>query len=754
QRKVGFQTFFFAVLKRPWIIIVCLVLILGPLGWYLKNTVPTYRSSSVVMASVKRGSNFADVMSIVGGAQSNTKESKYYTSILESASYYESVVEQIIATYPDMPPDSLARIIYSGNNLDFNYDRRNEGFLEIYALSESPKFALALATSSLEQFRKRCVNLERAEALRISSFIDDQITHISSSLEQAEASLHRFLSGRGLLLTDAEGGVGQELLELEQDLSTAEAQVEMVEINVESYRRQMNDLLTRLEQESASGTSDEIIDLKSQIEEIRQTLQNHADNLSEADIQRLRNRRDQLRGEIVRSISASAGNSSSSMEVSLTLQQLEEAIELALFELTNFQNQARFYQIQIDRFKTNHPNLSEDILEYIRQSRSKEVLRKTLDILLEKREEARIRVASEQGGIRVIDSPRLPSRPLGEGKMRKFLFGIILALGLGIGISVLIEILDQTIIGEKDIQHFNIPVFGTIPVVVPDKKFFSGVFPIRSAKRKRHGKHSEEEISGKMLSDFSEKSPIAEAYRSLKLSLLFLAEDQQKQVFVISSPSASEGKSLTVANLAISLAQGDKKTLIVDTDLRKSIIHKYFRIDRKPGLTDHLLKNVPLEEIIKPSQVKNLSLITAGTSPPNPAELIASQKMTDFVTKLRSMFDIILFDTPPILICADSRLMAEKTDGIVILTKVESTNLRAFEHSLDMLQLLKNIDVLGAILNQAEYRFGQPYYYVHRYYNPYSYGYYYHGYEYYYSDDKETGERIKKRKKKRVAKST
>jgi capsular exopolysaccharide synthesis family protein len=745
---ITFMSVFLAILKRPWIIVSSLLIIIVPLVFYLMSISTVYSSSSTVMVSV-RGSSFLDAVSLVEGASSDAKSEKYYTSILDSRAFREDVAEQIVISYPDMPSDSVDRIVRS--SIGFAANRREPGFLSIYATSQSPDFAKHLAEISLDKFQSRSVDLQREDALHISRFINDQVESISKKLEQAEEELQSFLSRKKLIIVSPETGITQELFELELKNNEAKANLEMLVINISSFDHQMNELLSKLTAESNDVDEAKINELKARLSKIRRNLDNaNSLKLNQAKIQVLKVERDQLRNELIGYLTpTSPGKNGSISNVSVTLQKLEEELGSALLKQTAFQNQVSFYGLQIERFRKEHPNLSEDILTFASLSRAKEVLQKTLDILLEKREEIRIRVESEMGGIKVIDAPRVPDSPLARKRSQKLIIGFLMAFGMGILLSVIFDKFDNTIKDENDInQSYDFSVFGTIPSLDDDK--YHGLEYDRYSRKNDKKLETDDnpkakngKSNDKLLKHYSEKSPIAEAYRSLKINLQFLATDKSKKMFVISSPSASEGKSMTTSNLGISFARGGAKTLIIDCDLRKSVQHKNFEIERKPGLTNYLYGQVGLDEIIQEVEVDNLSVIPAGNSPNNPAGLLASDKMKNLLNELRSQFDFILVDTPPILVCSDSRILAEFVDGMIAIVKVESTNIKALDHAIQLTKHL-NIEVLGIILNQVSFRFGRAYYYTYRYYKPYSYysGYYYKRAYYDYTEG-EDGEKIK-----------
>jgi len=733
------MTVFLAVLKRPWILILMLLMIMVPLIGYIYTIVPVYISSAMVMVSNTSGRSFLEEVAGMGDYFTEERSDRYYTSILDSRAFYDQVTWRFLQLNPDLPGDSVQSMVRGG--ISYAKNPREEGFLTLSARSQSPDMALRLAQVALEEFRNRAIELEREDAVRVSKFIDEQIGHISDELAVAERELQDFLTSRDIVITDVETGIVGELFDLEKNLSQAEASAEMCRINIESYSQQISDMMKKLSAEYTSTQEEGVDSLKLQMEQVRLQLQQaEAERQSEASIHKLMNEMERLRLQMVNRIAAPSQTSEGGYPtIGVTLQKLEEKLEAALIEQTGFQNQIYYFQAQIDQFKAAHPNLPDDVLEYARLTRSKDVLQTTLEFMLTKRETARIRVALEQGGIQVIDEPRMPAGPVSQSRMKKLVFGILAAIFLGLLVSTVADRLDNTVREESDVrQTLGLSVFGTIPVLTHEKLSLDGMLP-KALKRNR-GNGAE----GRLLTSFDQKSPVAEAYRSLKITIQFAAKDQRKKVFVISSPSASEGKSLTTANLGISFAQGGKRTLIIDGDLRRAIQHRFFDMDRKPGLTNYLYGDNELKDSIHPTNVNGLFLLTAGTSPLNPAELLASHQMKDLVAKVREEFDIVLIDSPPIMICSDPLVMAEAADGIIVIAKVESTKIRAIEHAATIIQRL-NIDLAGVILNQIELRFGSTYYFAYRYYRPYS---YYGSYTYVYDyEEGAGGEQIKKHRR-------
>ena len=746
-----------AVLKRPWILLVSLLFIIIPLSIYLLNISTVYRSSASVMVAI-RESSFLDPGSIVGGLRANVKPEKYYTSILDSRVYRDDVTESIYQRYPHMPRDSVATFVNWG--IGYAAKATTRGFITIFAKSESQEFALVLAQTALEQFKTRSVSLQREDDFHVSDFINEQVTTISVKLEKAAEDLQTFVTDKKLLINGLETGINQELFSLESKHNDAKAKLELVNINISSYNLQMDNLLNKLTETKTAVNEEKIAKIKDGLTTIRNSINNAESlGLTATEIEILTLEREQFRNKLIELITpASQTDNADEINAGISMQKLEEKLAAGVLLRTEIENQVQLFSLQIDRFHDDHPNLSDDILTFASLNRTTEIHQKTLDILLEKREEIRIRIQSEMGGVKILDAPRLPKNPIATRKTQKFLLGILSALGLGFFLSVLADKLDDSIKDENDILGpTGLSVFGTIPALDADAQK-RPTYGYGHHRRKKESDPVEVKVdttpqnalSSRLLKNFSEKSPTAESYRSLKIALEFIAVDKSKKMFTISSSSAAEGKSLTSANLATSFAQGGKRTLIIDCDLRKSVQHKYFDVDRKPGLTNYLFGEVELEDVVAETIVPGLFLITAGSSPSNPAELLESHKMVNLLNTVRDQFDYILIDTPPILVCSDSRVLTKYADGMIVLVKVESTTVKALKHAIALTQHLE-IEIVGIIMNQVKFRYGRAYYYTYRYYKPYSYygGYYYNNMYYDYTEGEE-GEKIKVKRSKKA----
>jgi len=210
------------------------------------------------------------------------------------------------------------------------------------------------------------------------------------------------------------------------------------------------------------------------------------------------------------------------------------------------------------------------------------------------------------------------------------------------------------------------------------------------------------------------KSVVAEAYRVLRTNLQFSAVDKPLKKVLVTSSVPQEGKSMVIANLAISIASTGKKTLLVDADLRRPKQHKNFLLENHIGLSNLLAENLPLDKVLHTTKVDTLHVITSGPVPPNPAEMLGSDRMYKFIEEVSSIYDTILFDTPPVNSVADASILSPRMDGIILVIEAGSTEREASIIAKQQLEKV-NARILGVVLNKVQQKGGSYYYYYYYY---------------------------------------
>ncbi|MBU1087865.1 MAG: polysaccharide biosynthesis tyrosine autokinase [Candidatus Omnitrophica bacterium] len=380
--------------------------------------------------------------------------------------------------------------------------------------------------------------------------------------------------------------------------------------------------------------------------------------------------------------------------------------------------------------------LSGEDLNYARLFREVEADKRLYSLLKEKLEEARITEAQKVGDISVVNPAVTASIVAGPNKTFGILVSGILGIVLGFAFALIIESLDTSIATIEDVESImKVPVLGVIPSVMMGEELKSKRSFLKNfRKRVLHKQNTElEERYVRLLLQYNPTSPVAEAYRNVHTNLKL---DQSRKTLLITSAGPREGKSTCLTNLGLAIAQTGIKTLIISADIRRPVIAKAFGIKREPGLTEVLLGMVPFDEAVRNvtdymlgsmdfDQIKqtpgldNLWLLTSGQLPFNPAKILESKEFERLNDELREKFDLVIYDSPPVLPVTDASIMASKMDMVIMIYEIGRTSRDALLRAKTQLDAV-GAKICGVILNQTRNETDvdvlYPYYYKYRYY--------------------------------------
>jgi len=300
--------------------------------------------------------------------------------------------------------------------------------------------------------------------------------------------------------------------------------------------------------------------------------------------------------------------------------------------------------------------------------------------------EQQIRQAASQAYIEVID-PAVSAIDITPNGRLNILLGALLGLVLGVGAAFFLEYLDRTVRTSADIETLlGIPVLGIIP------------------RLRRIDDEIEEQVRGRktpMIVAMDPLDPAAEAYRNLRMNLMFMSTTEEPiKSILFSSPGPDEGKSTTALNFAVMLAQQGQRVLLIDADLRRPSLHRALDILREPGLTNLLVGDAETREAVRPNVLPNLDILPSGPFPPNPSELLNSRAMERLIDELGGKYAHVIIDCPPILAVTDAAILAAHVHGTVVVLRSGETEQRAAERAVDQLRRLGS-RVFGAVLNEV-----------------------------------------------------
>jgi len=294
--------------------------------------------------------------------------------------------------------------------------------------------------------------------------------------------------------------------------------------------------------------------------------------------------------------------------------------------------------------------------------------------------------------ISIVEHAGTPMAPISPNVSQTVLLGAVIGLTVATAGILLIEFLDDTVkTPEEALRLTDLSLLGTIAQI-------DGKAP-----------------TDKVITHLNPVSPITEAYRILRTSVKFASIDKPLETLMITSPGPAEGKSVTLANLGVVLAQAGDRVIIVDTDLRRPAQHKLFGLSNETGLTDLILSSdADVLDALQGTSVEGLSVLTSGAIPPNPAELLGSERMTRLMETLKAHADMLLFDCPPALVVTDAVILGAKVDGVLVVNDLNRTRRKMAQKVPDVLKRGR-ANVLGLVLNRLPAKNGYGYYYMQYY---------------------------------------
>jgi capsular exopolysaccharide synthesis family protein len=547
-----------------------------------------------------------------------------------------------------------------------------------------PKTATLVANRLAQVYIRQNVSRKSQVASQILDFIEDQLQRTKHNLQKAEDELNSFKTTEGMIV------LSDEAKNIISKISSFETERAEIELN----RRQAEQIYHQL----LRGDASEYGYILSRLGINDPTISTMVASLIDLDMQKRALLSEFTENHPQVKIYEARITSVKSKILSTVKGTVESA-----------RKREQILKSSISSYETNLKKFPETEIILARLQRSSTVNEDIYTFLLKKQEESRIAKASTVGSIRIIDPAIVPRSPVLPNVQKNLLLGAFAGLILGLFLITLTEYMDDSVKSVEDVEHLlGLPVYGIIPHISSVNS--KGKFSISTGPGTRP-----------LLTNYDKRSPFAEAYRTLRTNIQFADLEYKVGILQVTSTMKGEGKSTTAANLAVAMSYGGHKTIIVDCDLRKPSIHHFHKIPLEPGVTNVLLHAESLKGAIRHSDIENLDVLTAGPIPPNPSELLGTTSMKNLLQELRTSYDFVIVDTPPIMAVTDPLILSMNVDAVFLVIEAASTSLPAVKRAKAQLESLR-AKVKGAILNnlKADSMSGYEYYY---YYSNYDYGY-------------------------------
>jgi polysaccharide biosynthesis transport protein len=567
-------------------------------------------------------------------------------------------------------------------------------FIDINVNSPSPYESALIANTFAKTYRDFNLLENRKQISTVKEFLGEQLKEKQQELYSAEDAIKAYQLKKGGVELDQQSKL------LVSRLADFEAQKNTAKIDMSISKEKLNQYKIELEKKDPSISS--FLANKTS-EPYLQKLQEQIANLetqrdvalassktaraNDSIIEEYNSKIQALKEKLDRSMAEYR-----SMILSSSPEDIKDLSQKMFAEEVQYQSliaSANSISNVINSYEGQFNQLPSSTLELARLERQRQAAENLYNTLNTKYQETQLNEQATPGNVLIMNTAYEPDSPSEPNRIKIIIMGLFAGIGFALGFVYVRNYFDKTIKSPEDIASKNINVLAWVPKI----KYLSG-------------KNKDSELIVAKHPD----SIQSEAFKTLRTRLQFSAGVKDLKVILVTSSAPGEGKSVVSSNLATSFAQDHKKTVIVDCDLRKPRIHLIFNDEDSPGFLNYFFGKSSYESIIRKTEVRNLDYITGGSIPPNPSEIIGSPRMKAFILKLRSEYDIIILDSPPIMAVSDSEILSRLTDGNILVASSDSTEIDWLEESVELLTHEKS-KFLGVLLNKFNYKSGYHAYY-------------------------------------------
>lgn len=697
EEQVSFEDYFRIIYERKWIIIIAFFVVVISTALFTFRQEPVYEATCTIMIEPKA----PEAIFELGGPSRINIEN--YTAILKS----HTIARHTIAKVKERDFSILQAenpVLSFLGRLNITPVRGGD-ILRISVKGKTPLEASVLANTIADVLIELELATARMEFTEQRDFLEEQIPIVRANLEEMESRLKKFKEKtRIVALSEETKQLTEKLLEFDalygevkSELESKKAKLVSLEVNLKEMQETLSERISEISSSYILALREELVNLETTHSMLLvQGLPE--DNLK---LVRLRKSIEETKAKLVEETYKIKNEELPTLDPLSSSQQLVDEIISLRIEVEGGQARLNTIGGVIKRYERRIQRLPGQELEFAEIKREREITANTYKVLRERYEEVRIAEAGKISNVRVIDLARPPENPVSPRKRLNLMLAVVIGLLVGVGGAFVVDYTDHSIKTPGDVEKYiGLSTLGSVPVV----------------KRKNNN-------PSLLLTSFSLSSVFQETYRGIRTNLQFINPDSPIHTLLITSPSANEGKTTVALNLAITLSQLGLNTLILDADMRRPTVYKCLGIHGE-SLAKYLVSGGNIQSYILPTEIENLSAIIVKKTPPNPAELLGSNKMKNLLSELRKKFDFIIIDTPPLLSCTDAAVLASSIDGVLIVARSHKTHRDALRQARDVMERVR-AKIAGVVLNAVPVGRG-------------AYGYYryHHYYHYHYEEEK------------------
>lgn len=586
--------------------------------------------------------------------------------------------------------------------------------------SPSPNEAAQIVNMTMNTYSALSTNQNRTMAIEALTFLSGEKSKIEDQLEQVEDSLKIFMNTTQLVAVNPQAEkLISNISQVEVDRKDVEVKLVAVSSAIEQYEAQLNEIKPGLANQYSDAIGP-VIDRyqfalsELETEKLLYEVKNPGISQDHPELKRIQSQIDQIKSQI-KTVTDDLIASGSTLYLSFAnrgdgsvMQRISEISE-SLIELevekSQFDTQLEVLNEYFSELNSEFNELPNNIIDLAKLQRNVKINEELYLLVSSQYAEMSLWEKTQFGLGRPLDEAIVPIQPVKPRKKVITILGFLLGGILGVAFVLVRDLIDDKITSTDTIKDFKLPLLGTIPD-------FSILDGLNSNERQFIDDKS---VSNQLITFLDHISPISEAYRRLRINVVYANPDKNYRVIMVTSATKGEGKSTLAANLAVTFSEAEKSVLIIDLDLRRPTQHKIFGENREPGLTDSLFETIKISDITRETIAPNVDLITVGKKTPEPATVLDSKRLKQLIDKLSERYDHIILDTAPYGIISDSASLLRLVDGIVVVSRFNVTTKRELKYTLEGLGHL-NADVLGVVLNAFDPKRSTDYYTNYSYY--------------------------------------
>lgn len=692
--------------RRWWLLLLVSAAVTSSMAFRILNEIPIYKSSVRILVEPIASDETFDRFSQRLVGQSAT-ELDYDTQIevLRSPKVINPIVETIRERYPELDYNgvvgglSIGRLEYT-KILEISYQDVDPKKIKFILDTVSAGF---IEYSQIEQKTGKQKGLE---------FVEKQLPLLEAQVSDLQQKVQQFRQQHNLLDPEVQGQrVADRLNQVSVSKQETAAELKASESLQQKLQGQLNIELDRAITATALSEAPRYQSLLNQLQKIETDLAIESTRFTPTSpqIQVLRDRRDKILPLIRQEAIAVLGEEGGKENIA-SLNTSPNSIRLKLTqELIETTNQKQVLAVREAALALAENQTRGEMQKFALLSRQYTDLQRALDVATEAlkrflsvKEDLEIESAQRTISWEELNSAELPVYPIAPNVSRGLMLGVVAGLLAGSGAALIAEKLDVRFHSPEDLKdNVGLPLLG----VIPHRKDF----------KERKANEKAAPLSLRPFERGYRASPFLEAFRSLNANLSFFTPDKPLQVLVVSSSVPLEGKSTTSVHLAQSAAAMGQRVLLIDADLRRPQIHAMTDLPNVWGLSHAISMDLEVEDIVQQSTLDdNLFILTAGQIPPDPTRLLSSQKMRGLIEYFRQSYDLVIFDTPPMLGLADAKFLAGQVDVMLMVVRLGWTDRTVFKQVLENIKMSQTAPI-GLVANGAKDFTSGSYYYYHRY---------------------------------------